>query len=396
MRYKSIFLVLILCLFFLTGCSNSAGVETRAYVVALGIDNGESKPIKLSLQIAILNSTDQSTGSPDENSSIISVECSDIDSGISLINSYISKQIDLSHCKAIIMSEELSATGVSKYIYTLANNVEVRPGCNIIISKCSASDFLNNFKPVLESVQSNYYESILNSAEYTGYIDDLHLSNFYSALLSTSSQAIAILGGISSGEDVSEDSEYIAGKTSIKGKNNIENFGTAVFKEDKLVGELNNIETLCHLIVTNHLENATITIPNPLDHGSDLSIYIHLNKNTENKVKLVNNYPYIESEIQVTGNVLSFTKSLDLIDKETLDIINASISTYLEENITSYLYKTSKEFHSDIAGFGKYLLPKYLTWQDWIDSDWNTNYENAFFNVTVKTNIQSGYLYNKV
>ena len=294
------------------------------------------------------------------------------------------------------MSEELSSNGISKYIYTLANNVEVRPGCNIIISKCSASDFLNNFKPVLESVQSNYYESILNSAEYTGYIDDLHLSNFYSAILSTSSQAIAILGGISSGEDVSADSEYIAGKSSIQGKNNIENFGTAVFKDDKLVGELNNIETLCHLIVTNHLENATITIPNPLDHNSDLSVYIHLNKATENNVKLVNNYPYIESEIHVTGNVLSFTKSLDLIDKETLDILNSSISTYLEENISSYLYKTSKEFNSDIAGFGKYLLPKYLTWQDWIDSDWNTNYENAFFDVSVSTNIQSGYLYNKV
>lgn len=396
MKYKQIILILLLCIFFLTGCSSSTGVETKAYVVAIGIDEGESKPIKLSLQIAILSSSDASSGAQQDNSSIISVECSDIDSGISLINSYISKQIDLSHCKAIIISEKLASIGISKYIYTLVNNVEVRPGCNIVISKCSASDFLKNFKPVLEAIQSNYYESILNSSEYTAYIDDLHLSNFYSKFLSTSSEAIAILGGISSGEPLEPNSEYIAGKTSIEGKNKIENFGTAVFKGDKLVGELNNLETLCHLIVTNRLENATITIPNPLDHTSNVSIYIHLNKNTENHVELINNYPYIKTKAYITGNVLSVTNSLDLTDKETLDILNASISTYLEKNISEYLYKTSKEFKSDIAGFGKYMLPQYLTWQDWIDSDWSNNYENAFFDVNIEAHIQSGYLYNKI
>lgn len=396
MKYKSLFLILILCLFFLTGCSSSAGVETRAYVIAVGIDKGETKAIKLSLQIAVLSSSDPTSSSQSDNSTMVTVDCADIDSGISLINSYISKQIDLSHCKAIIISEELATTGISKYIYTAVNNVEIRPSCNIIISKCLASDFLKNFKPVLEAVQANYYEAILNSSEYTGYIDDLHLSDFYTNILSTSSEAVAILGGISSGEKMSSDAEYIAGQTSIKGKNNIENLGTAVFKEDTLVGELNNIETLCHLIITNKLENATITIENPLDSSSDISFYIHLNKNTENKVQLVNNYPYIKCNVHITGNALSLTNSLDLIDSETLDILNSSISTYLEKNIKDYLYKTAKEFKADIAGFGKYMLPKYLTWQDWINSDWANNYENAFFDVTVETHIQSGYLYNKI
>lgn len=42
MKYKQIILILLLCIFFLTGCSSSAGVETKAYVVAIGIDEGES------------------------------------------------------------------------------------------------------------------------------------------------------------------------------------------------------------------------------------------------------------------------------------------------------------------------------------------------------------------
>ena len=51
--------------------------------------------------------------------------------------------------------------------------------------------------------------------------------------------------------------------TPIESKNNVESMGLAVFRGDKLVGELNNIETLCHLIITNDLKNATINITNP-------------------------------------------------------------------------------------------------------------------------------------
>lgn len=400
MKCKQIVLILIFCFFFLTGCSSLSDIEAKAYVIALGVDNGESNNIKLSLQIAVLSSSGGSSGeSQKKDSSIISVECTDINSGISLINSYISKQIDLSHCKAIIMSEELSSNGVSNHICTLINNVQIRPDCNIIISKCSAYDFLNNSKPVFESIQANYYESILNSTKYTGYIADLYLSDFYSNILSKSSQATAILGGISSkenGKELSSTSDYMAEKTSIDGKNNVENMGTAIFKDDKLVGELNNIETLCHLIITNKLENTTITIPNPFDSNSEISIYIHLSKDTEKHVELINGYPYIKCHSYITGNVLSLGDSLDLTNSSNLEILNSALNNYLEKNINDYLYKTSKKFKSDIAGFGKYLLPQYLTWQDWLDSDWLNNYENAFFEISVETQIQSGYLFNKL
>lgn len=35
----TIFFILILTLFLLTGCNAPTGVETKAYVIALGIDN---------------------------------------------------------------------------------------------------------------------------------------------------------------------------------------------------------------------------------------------------------------------------------------------------------------------------------------------------------------------
>ena len=34
------------------------------------------------------------------------------------------------------------------------------------------------------------------------------------------------------------------------------------------------------------------------------------------------------------------------------------MSSYIETQVSSYLYKTSKVYQSDIAGFGEYVKPK--------------------------------------
>ncbi len=407
MKLKNLILIVMLisCSFLLTGCNNASGIETKAYVIALGVDSGDTSTFKLSLQVAVLNNSgNNSSSSPDQSSTIISVDCATLDSGISLVNSYISKKVNLSHCKVIILSEELAYNGISDIVYSFANNIEIRPDCNIIISRSDAYDMLKNSKPIFESNFANYYELILNSTEYTGYVADLSLSNLHADLLSTTSEACAILGGINTEEThLAQDADsgnlddnYMADDTPIKSKNNLEILGTAVFRGDKLVGELTNLETLCHLIITNKLESATINLPNPFDFNATISVYISLNKSTQNSVKFVNNFPYIESTIYLIGNISSIDGSIDLTNPDNLKILNEYVNDYLETNISSYLYKTSHELKSDIADFGKYVLPNYYTWDEWIDSDWLNNYQNSFFKVTVNTEIQGGYLYTKI
>ena len=51
----TILIILLFCLFTLTGCYSAEGLETLAYAVAIGIDKGECDKIRLSLQFAVLN-----------------------------------------------------------------------------------------------------------------------------------------------------------------------------------------------------------------------------------------------------------------------------------------------------------------------------------------------------
>lgn len=399
-QFIALFIIIILCFISLTGCYSAQGLETLAYAVAIGIDKGDNDKLKLSFQFAILGDSSSSGGgsSQSQESTVTSVDCSSIDSGINLVDNYISKKVNLSHCKAIIISEELAYEGVSEYIFTLVNDLEMRPDCNIIISRCSAYDYLGNSKPTLESVSARYYELTLNSSEYTGFTEDVTLADFYSNMLSTTTQPHAILGGInneldnsSNGDIAPYDTEgsYKAGETPIKSKTVLENMGLAVFYHDKLVGELTGMEALCHLLVVNKFNSATISIPSPFNSNSIINLYLTTPKNSETSVDLVNGTPYVKCNVYVTGNITSLDENLDYSNEDNLRLIEEYTNSYLEQNISSYLYKTSKEFNCDIANFGSHVIDNYLTWDDWTESDWLYNYQNSFFSVNVNSNIRN-------
>ena len=192
------------------------------------------------------------------------------------------------------------------------------------------------------------------------------------------------------------DGSYTATETPIETESKIENMGIAVFKNDKLVGELTGMESLCHLFIIGEFENATISVPNPYNIESVINLRITSNKKPKNKVKLINNTPFIECNIDLKANILSLQENVNYTDLDTLRLIEDYTNSYLENNILSYLYKTSKEFNSDIDNFGKYVIGNYYTWDEWIDSDWLGNYKNSFFKVKVNTNIENGGLFTKL
>ena len=408
----AIILILLITLTTLTGCYDARGIEELAYATAIGLDVSDNKILSFTIQFSIPSSNYESGSSQSSKTDTISVDCTSINSGLSLINSYISKEINLSHCNVIVISEELAEQGISEYIDTLANHIEIRPDCNIIISRCNAKEFINNATPSIEALTARYYEVALNSSEYTGYTIPVRLSDFIGDIKSSFIQGHAILGGVNNGEvdggsssgsddESSEglysglDSHYAAGETPIEASNSVETFGTAVFYDDKLVGELDGMETICHLIVTDNLKSCILPIPDPFNINSNVDLRIDKKRAPSIDVQLVNGSPYISIEVYLEGIGLSLDESTNYNSSEDIKILNTYAEEYLKLQLLDYLYKTAKEYNSDISGFGKYILSQYLTWDEWLNSNWLENYKNSFFEVKVNVDINSGYEFNK-
>ncbi len=410
MKAKKILVVLlIIALLFFAGTNSSSinTIDDLAYVVALGFDKGSNGLLKMSFQIAIPSSSSsgssKSSSSSQSSSSITNtIECNTIESGINLIDSYVSKKINLSHCKVLVFSEELASTGIANYVYSLMNNIEIRPTCNVIISQCNADYFLTNSSPMLEQLSARYYEIAKNSEKNTGYTETIKLKDFFSDLNDSFTEPYAILGNISSADSSGfssgtnqiynlDDSSYSLNNESNSSDKNVETLAIAAFKDGKIVGELDEIESICHLIIINKLKNATISIPSPFEDSKYISLNLY-NSKCKNTVEIINGNPYIECNISINCKVMTSTSNSNYLTPENSKKIEDFANSYIKSHIDDYLYKTSKEFDSDISSFGKYAVKNFSNWNDWVNYGWINNYRNAFFKTTVNTNLNSSYL----
>jgi len=155
--------------------------------------SGDTNELKVTFEFTKPNSSGESASSELAPTIINSVEATSLDSAINLMNTYVSKEINLSHCKAIVISESLAASGISKLLYILMNKVQIRPDTNIIISKCFAKDFIQNAQPNLENLVAKYYEIAPVSSEYTGYTVNATIGDFFNQFSCQTCQPTATL-----------------------------------------------------------------------------------------------------------------------------------------------------------------------------------------------------------
>lgn len=399
-RNTFIVIVILTFIFAFTPSYTSLNIDNLAYVDAIGIDVGEVEKFKISFQFTT-GSSGGENGSSSEKSPLIlnSVEASSIDNAINLMNSYMARELNLSHCKVIVFSEELAVNGISNEIYTLKNNSEIRPSTNIIISKSGAKNYIENATPVLENLVTNYYEIFPNSSKYTGYVYNVTLGDFFNQLVCHTCEPFAILGGVNDTSSNTESknqptsvSNLKSTNTTFSGQRGAENIGVAVFKEDKLVGELTAIETLCLSIIRGEVNSFLITVTNPENTEEQIDLMMYPVNGKKVKVEIVNNSPYITYESKFTGRIYSMKKDAKYLDTSVLKKISEEVNRYLEEVMTQYLYKTSTELKSDINTFGKYALSNFMTTPEFEEYDWRNSYANSTFKVTIHSEIESGFL----
>lgn len=399
LRTFPIFIVIILFIIAFSSSYASLNLDNLAYALAIGIDTSDQNNLEVTFQFSTLSSSSENGKGGKSEPILNSVHASSINNAINLMNNYMGKKINLSHCKVIIFSEEIAKRGISNEIYTLCNNSQIRPSSNILISKCDAKYYLKQTKPELENSMSNYYEILTNSSEYTGYIPNSTIGTFFYSMTCNDCESYAILGNVNQKNNKNNDlansqKDYLmnSNESSISGKNSAESIGVAVFKGDKIVGELNALETICFLALNDDIDRFLISVPDPNNHENYLDIYLGTYDMPKIKVDTSTDSPYIKIDMNLTGRIYSMSKNSDYVDDKTLEEISSSCDSYLESAFSNFLYKTAKEFHSDINGFGKKALSNFKTTNEVNDYGWLNNYKNAFFDININTSIKSGML----
>ena len=414
------FLIIILTLstFLLTGCYNKKELDNLAYVIALGADVGSGDELNITYQIAVpvkISSDSGKTG--EENYITHTVTANSLYTGNSKVNSLTSKEVNLSHVKLIVYSEELAKQDLSGHINGIVSNVSIRPKTTVALCKGKAKDFLEKITPNLEASPARYYELLFESQKYTDDTIASELINFYSTAGALDQATTLLILSNQSGDDESssktKNEENIKIEQQITGISNKTNqneksgsgggggeeksedkknksetkfLGIAAFNGGKMVGTVPEELVASHLILTSALKNGNITVEDVEEKNKLVSINLRQNKCCKFKVNIKNDTPEINITVNLTAKLQSSNSTTDYLTNKNKNTLKEKIEEKLENQLKEY-FKLTQEFNSDIAGIGKYVKTKYLTWEEFEKSDWLKNYKNAKINVNVNVDL---------
>ena len=438
MKLKKV--IAIICIFsLLSGCYDYIEPNDLAYVVAIGIDKGKDDSIyNFTLQFArptqISGGSSEEGGSGEKTIGTVKVEAPSIYSAVNVANHVISKTFTLSHTKIIVLSHEIAKSGIGEIVDVVGRSTDLRPTVFLCVSEKGAGEYLESVKPVIEINPVKYYRLIFESPNST-YIPKNDVGTIYANLKANTQQNTLPFVGVGKGSKDKEDSkqnssgggessggesgkssgenqsqspqpssnedkdipinengfeyhmkEYVAGKLDIEKQNESEVVGTAVFKGDKMISTLSGIESEILNILAGKYTNgySVLYVPNSPKHPA--TIRIEQRKKPETKIHLENGIPKIKISLFLEGNFVTVPSDYKI--ENNLSEFEENTSEYIEEYALKFLKKTSKEFKSDIVGFGKNAKMLFLTNEEYKSFDWNMAYEKAEFLCEVQFSIR--------
>lgn len=439
------FAIIVLTLVFMYAFSvsyTSDSVDNISYVIALAVDeNDGEKNLQVTFEFMDTSSFSNEGSSESKSAIIDTVNSSSINSAINLLNAYIGKQVNLSHCKVVVFSDKLAKKGISSEVSELMNNIQVRPTTNIIICKGNALEYIQNSTSQLEKILTKYYDIFPNSSEYTGYTSNILIGEFYNYLTTKECGNLAILGGLnptitpsnssgnpsngdsggsSSGEKSSNNSEgnsskkssqsgeekpdnntplteMLSGNAPILGERGTENIGLAVMKDGVYLGNLSAKDTLCHTLISGEVNSFLLTINDTEIYEKYLDIELFENMSPSISVEIENDAPKVNINMKLIGRISGIKDGINYSDEPTnldLDKISKATEVTIEKYITEYLEKTRTEFKCDIDYFFNYAKRKFFTLQDWKNYDWSNKYLSCKFNVNVDAKVYYSLLHS--
>jgi len=358
-----------------TGCWNRRELPSLGIVMGVGIDNVEdTDKLEVTAQIIktseLKSSTSGEGGAGNDGGAYWNLQNTGKNM-FTIIRDYThksSRKLYFPHNQVIIFGYSLAEQGVHKYLDFFVRDQETRLEVLTLVAKGKASDVLD-FQPKLEKIPSVGIADLMDSQSANSETSLIRLNQFVTRLMSQTTAPIAPI-------------------IEIRGKGNDQELylsGTAVFKRDKLIGQMNKEETRGLLWVIEEVKSGIIDIDCPDCEGSaNLEIIRAKSKITS---EIIDQKPYIKIDVKEEGNIGSQTCSCNLISPNSVTKLEELESEAIEAEIKSALSK-AKKLNADIFGFGEIIHKKQpKEWQE-LKNNWDEIFPDLEVEVIVEAKLR--------
>jgi Ger(x)C family germination protein len=271
------------------------------------------------------------------------------------------------HLKVVIISEDAARKGIYDATDFLIRDHEMRRRTKVFITPGSAYSILE-VRPKIEDYSALYLRSLPENATKTSRMP--HITDLGKVSMSIHSNIDFVLPKI------------IATKSEIKSS------GAAVFKKDKMVGYLNELQTNYLKWIDDIVTGGTITISSFDNEERTITLEVNSVK-TAVKPEVKNGKITFNIESKAKANIteINYKPGEEVFDESFIYKVERAAEEKVKKGMQETIKTVQNEFGTDILFFNR-ALERYApdTW-DKVQGNWDEIFTNVNTNVKVTVKI---------
>ncbi|MGO4270701.1 Ger(x)C family spore germination protein [Paenibacillus sp. TAF58] len=397
MRTRILLVLILLMMPILSGCWSRIEVNDLAFVTAAGIDKMEDGKIRLALQVAIprmLGAAGQGGTSGEKGIGAKAVWVSS-EKGESILDAYrrlqekLPRRIFFSHSGIIVIGEKMARDGVSPILDFFIRQREARMRSYILFTKGEALKILN-FIPKLEKIPSEVMREEVK--QHIGV--RINLKEFVHTLVTEGVEPIAAEMEIVSSNLMNEEDSKEPSPSNVE--TNLSLNGSAIFKKDKLIGWMNDLETRGVLWLRKEMKTGVVTVNIPKEKGNGKISVLILKAKTQITPILKDGEITMEVKVSAENDLYENNSKLDVSDPKVIHFVEKELEEDLKKRIQLVFDMAQKKFKSDIFGFGVAVERKYpKAWKSKFKKQWEEDFPKLKVNIITDLTVNRTGLTNK-
>lgn len=291
------------------------------------------------------------------------------------------KKIYWGHSKIIIISEEIAKYDLIYVTDVVLRDAEIRGDTKIFVSKDNtASEILYKTEKIGDEIISYKINDTLKNQKSIPYYPNVNFRELTNQLLAKGASPIV----------PSVNMEIQEGTPMFRVG------GSSVFKKDKLVGYLNDIETRSALFIKDEVKGGFLVVESEIDGKKYRNTLEVFGSQTKIKPEYKDNKLTMNINVEVDTGIIELSGEKDFIEEKGREILQKDAEEYVKKDMKKVIDKAQTDFQSDIFGFSGIIMreiPK--EWKKKIEPNWEEEFKKLDTNIQVKINIRNSALLSK-
>jgi Ger(x)C family germination protein len=394
--------VVALMPFLLGGCYDKIELEEVAFVAAVGIDEAPDDHIDVSIRVSIprklAGQEGTSGGSGEEvlsGAKPITVRAKSIIEAITLLQTNIERRLDFSHMSHILFSDSLARKGLIKHLRPLSRYREFRRTITISIVRGEVRELLLMDKPILEQSVHRLTLSTNAVMKNTGQAFPASLHTFIYMMETATDDPVASV--IAVNKEAAKDEKsipqdkkmaFLAGDIAREGGNPVDFAGTALFREDKLVGMLDTKESRMLTMIRGEMPQIKFHFTDPLRKKELVTLELKYAKPPKLQVDLKANPIRIHLSEKLEATLIGVHSEVNYTTPKNMSLLEKQVSKELEKRQVELMKKVYHTHQCDPFGILSRSRGQFATVGEMQHFDRRNAFKNAIMDVDVKIEIR--------